>query len=98
MNIINIVSKVALAGLVAGEKEKVLKFDDFSLGLQKDNAYHLSNALIALPASGYNGIKLPTLYGSSLNMSASDCANVIVSCIPPRPTAPITYQSFSCSA
>ncbi|KAI0233658.1 hypothetical protein LSAT2_016133 [Lamellibrachia satsuma] len=78
MNIINIVSKVALAGLVAGEKAKVLKFDYFSLGLQKDTAYHLSNALIALPASGYNGIKLPTLYGYSLNMSASDCANVIV--------------------
>ncbi|KAI0233653.1 hypothetical protein LSAT2_016128 [Lamellibrachia satsuma] len=78
MNVLTIVSKVVLAGLVAGEKAEVLKFDDFALGLQKDTAYHLSNALIALPTSGYNGIKLPTLYCSSLNISASDYVNINV--------------------
>ena len=91
MNVLTIVSKVVLAGLVAGEKAEVLKFDDFALGLQKDTAYKLSNALIALPTSGYNGIKLPCLHGSNLNISASDYVNINVSCVPLRPNATITY-------
>lgn len=72
MNVINLVSQLVLNGQVPGEKEIVIETGGFALGLQKDTAYHLSNAFIALPLSGHRVIKLPTLHGSGLTSGAAD--------------------------
>jgi len=44
----------------------------FALGLQKYTAHKMSDKTIALPATRYLGIRLPNLYGSSLNNSTSE--------------------------
>jgi len=80
MNVVKLVAEVVLHSLIPGERETFLEEGGFALGLQKDTAYHLSNKLIALPMSGELEIRLPTLYGSGMNLSAADILCVTVRC------------------